>query len=247
MTYHDQYEKRLVAFLDLLGFKELVSHFTEEPKLFERILNTLKKIKYLEKMVYGFSDKLNVQMEFTTFSDSIVLSSHIQEDPINTALFQVAFTCSLLLLDGLFARGAIIENYLYHKENIVVGQGLIDAYTQEATSAIYPRIIVSENIVEKYNEEIQVPELSKKIDDWSKTLIRKDIDGFYFIDTLYSIPHVFFKDEFIPFLDKIKNITIERLQENENNAAVLLKYEWFKNYFNKIVSEHTEYNIHPII
>ena len=128
MNSPNQYEKRLVGFLDLLGFKDLISRFTEEPKLFDWTLGILKAIKSQEKIVYGFSEDLNVQMEFTTFSDSIILSSRIPEDPINMALFQIAFTCSLFLRHGLFARGAIVENYLYHKENIIIGQGLVEAY-----------------------------------------------------------------------------------------------------------------------
>ena len=242
---HDQYEKRLVAFLDLLGFKELVSRFPEEPKLFDWTLSILNATKSQEKMVYGFPEDLNVQMEFTAFSDTVVLSSRIPEDPINMALFQVAFTCSLFLRAGLLARGAIVENYLYHKENIIIGQGLIEAYQQEKI-AIYPRIIVSKNIVDKFNEEIKVPELTEKINKWSSTLIRKDIDGRYFIDTLYSIPHVIFKDEFIPFLESTKKIIKMRIENNENNETVLQKYEWFKHYFNEITNEHPEYNVEPI-
>ena len=241
-TPHDQYEKRLVAFLDLLGFKELVSRFPEEPKLFDWTLSILKATKSQEKMVYGFPEDLNVQMEFTAFSDSVVLSSRIPEDPINMALFQVAFTCSLFLRAGLFARGAIVENYLYHKENIIIGQGLIEAYQQEKI-AIYPRVIVSKNIVDKFNEEIKVPELTEKINKWSSTLIRKDIDGCYFIDTLYSIPHVIFKDEFIPFIESTKKIIKMEIENNENNETVLQKSEWFKHYFNEIINEHPEYNV----
>jgi hypothetical protein len=246
MTNNNQYENRLVAFIDMLGFKERVSHFQDDPKLFEWTLNILKAIKAQKQMVYGCPEDLNIKMEFTAFSDSIVLSSRIPEDPINTALFQVAFICSLLLRAGLFARGAIVENYLYHKENIIVGQGIIDAHKQEEEKAIFPRVIISENIVAKYNEEIQISELKEKISTWSNTLIRKDSDGFHFIDTLHSIPSIIFKNEFIPFLESTKNIIITRIQENRNNEPVLKKYEWFKNYFNATITEHPEYKINQI-
>lgn len=246
MTNNNQYENRLVAYLDILGFKEIVSHFHDDPKRFEWTLNILKAIKAKKQMVYGYPEDLNVQMEFTAFSDTIVLSSRIPEDPINTALFQVAFICSLLLRAELFARGAIVEGHLYHKQDIVVGQGIIDADIQEKKKAIFPRVIISEGIAEKYNEEIKVPELKEKISTWSNTLIRKDTDGFHFIDTLHSIPNTIFKNEFIPFLESTKKIIITRMQENRNNETVFRKYEWFKNYFNETIAEHPEYKINQI-
>ena len=243
MINNEKYEHRLVAFIYLLGFKELVSTFETKPSEFQRTLKILKALDEQKQMVYGFPEDLDVQMEYTTFSDSIVLSSRIPEDPVNTSLYQIAFACSLLLESGLFVRGAIVDGFLYHKNNIILGQGMIDAYTQESTKAIYPRIIVSSNIIDRYFKEIETSPLKEKIQSWSNTLIRKDIDGHHYLDTLQSIPSSMFKDGFIPFLKATKKIVINKLEEHKRNEKVFQKYEWFRKYYNAILSEHPEHNL----
>jgi len=243
MTNNEKYEYRLVAFIDLLGFKELVSTFGAQPFAFKCTLNILKALDAQKQMVYGFPKELDVQMEYTVFSDSIVLSSRIPQDPVNTSLFQVAFACGLLLRSGIFARGAIVDGYLYHKSNLILGQGMVDAYTQEITNAIYPRIIVSPNIIDRYFKEIQTSPLKEKIQSWSNTLIRKDADRIYYLDILQSIPSTLFKDGFIPFLETTQKTVIDKLKEFKGDEKAFQKYEWFRKYYNAVLSEHSEYNL----
>lgn len=243
MTHNDKYEYRLVAFIDLLGFKDLVSTFETQPNIFEWTLSKLRALDAMKQMVYGFPEELDVHMEYTVFSDSIVLSSRIPEDPVNTSLYQIAFTCSMLLRAGLFARGAIVDGYLYHKDNIILGQGMIDAYSQESTKALYPRVIVSENIIDRYHQEIQTSPLKGKIQAWSNTLIRKDSDGYNYLDTLQSIPSALFKDGFIPFLETTRTVIINRLNEYKENETIFGKYEWFRKYYNAILTEHPQHKL----
>ncbi len=224
----------------------MVSTFKDHPENFEWTLSRLKRLDAQKQMVYGFPKELDLQMEYTVFSDSIVLSSRIPEDPVNTSLYQIALTCSLLLKSGLFARGAVVDGYLYHKNNIILGQGIIDSYNKESAKAIYPRVIVSENIIERYQTEIQTYPLKKLVTSWANTLIRKDEDDCYFLDTLQSIPNSLFKEDYIPFLKTTRNRIIDKLGQYRSDEKVFPKYEWFRRYYNASIAEHPEYGLEPI-
>ena len=235
-----KYENRLVAFIDILGFSNLILRSEKEPARIPWLLNILNAIKYNEGIKERFSKNLDVRMEFTAFSDCFVLSSIIPEDPVNASLYQIALICTLLLKSGLFARGAVVEGNIYHRENVVLGPGLLDAYGKEQKEAIYPRIIVSKNLVKKYYHEIKMPELDKIINKWSATLLRKDEDNIYFLDTIFSVPHSLKNADEKEHVELTKKAIEKQIKENKNKIDILNKYIWFKRYFNNIIGDHPE-------
>ena len=111
------YENRLVAFIDILGFSKLIERSEQEPGLVPWMIQILNAIKSNEGIKEQFGKDLDVQMEFTAFSDCFVLSTRVPEDPVNTGLYQIALICTMLLKSGLFARGAVVEGQLFHKNN----------------------------------------------------------------------------------------------------------------------------------
>ena len=141
-----------MAFIDILGFSNLVMKSQTEGQRVPWLINILNAVKSNEGISSNYDKELDLQMEFTAFSDCFVLSSRIPEDPVNTALYQITLICSLLLKSGLFARGAIVEGPIYHKNDIVFGPAMINAYKNEQSISVYPRITVSRKLVEIYNE-----------------------------------------------------------------------------------------------
>lgn len=235
-----KYENRLVAFIDILGFSNLTLRSEKEPGRIPWLINILNGIKYNEGIKERFDEELDVRMEFTAFSDCFVLSSRIPEDPINFSLYQIALICTFLLWSGLFVRGAVVEGNLYHRENVVLGPALLDAYGKEQKEAIYPRIIVSKKLVKKYYHEIEVPELDNIINKWSSTLLRKDEDNICFLDTIFSIPHSLKNADEKEYVELTKNHIEKEIEENKNKIDILNKYIWFKRYFNNIIGDHPE-------
>lgn len=114
------YEKRLVAFLDLQGFKDdIIRNYPAEA-----IGSVFGKFDCLKKMLE--SNDLQV----TIISDSIVISTTL-DMPENLMYF--FNTCSFFAkprIGTLFiaVRGGIAYGDLHHKDNIVFGPALVDAY-----------------------------------------------------------------------------------------------------------------------
>lgn len=146
-------DKRFVAYLDLLGFKDKVMRSSHEDIYAE--LNTISTVRRsLEKSV----DKDSIQKTFNdvdiyivSFSDSIVLfSKNDSED--NFKFFSIALLGlfsnaikSKIAIKGSVAHGMISIN---KSEQIYFGQPIIDAYLLEEDVNFLG--IVCHNSIDKY-------------------------------------------------------------------------------------------------
>lgn len=142
------YEERILAFVDILGFKNIIqrsiSSFPEQ----RRILDAMKIIhSYKELNDNGF-DGEGLRMygvQVTTFSDSAIISYPISFDG---GLFHVLLDLIHLQIDlsnlGMFIRGGISIGLAHHDENNAFGPAMNDAYILESKKAKYPRIILTE-------------------------------------------------------------------------------------------------------
>ena len=116
------YEKRLVAFLDLQGFRDdIIRNYPAEA-----IGSLFGEFDCLKRMLEKDVNDLQV----TIISDSIVISVSLDK-PENLLYFFDA--CSFFAkprMGKLFVaiRGGIAYGKLHHKDNIVFGPALVDAY-----------------------------------------------------------------------------------------------------------------------
>jgi hypothetical protein len=105
---------RFVAFIDILGFRDLIDRmFRDEPELFRTLLEALETAKAMSEG----SDPENVRA-VTAFSDSVVIS---EGGPFGTAgvLAYVRILTGRLLMKGVLCRGGIAKGRTYHAEGIL--------------------------------------------------------------------------------------------------------------------------------
>lgn len=116
------YEKRLVAFLDLQGFKDdIICNYPAEA-----IGALFGQFDYLKKSL----EKDTESLQITIISDSIVISVTLDK-PENLIFFFEAcsyFAKSRIEKSFTAIRGGISYGELHHKDNIVFGPALVDAY-----------------------------------------------------------------------------------------------------------------------
>ncbi len=170
-----KYEKRLVVFMDILGFKEIVSQSEKDPEkiqLLFSVLNYLKdwevsenwNLKFVEieedaqkKGVENF--EIRGKTNSTSFSDSIVVSVKVnnnENEIASTLIVNLPYIGAVLLEKGILFRGGLTIGDIIHNENgTVFGQALIDAYNLERSSAIFPRIILSDKLLYKLNYPLE--------------------------------------------------------------------------------------------
>src|SRR5229473_8151572 len=115
MSEETVYSKRIVAFLDILGFEDHIER-TADPDYARKILRVLRSIFRVKQE--NDSDPIplkEIGIEVTVFSDSVVISYSADDE---NALFGVILDITHLQLNlmahGVLMRGGISVGDLYH-------------------------------------------------------------------------------------------------------------------------------------
>ena len=158
--------RRVVAFVDILGFRDFVSRmFAGEGELFSDFVKAVQDLRSESREPSALKPNVVECEELTAFSDSIVLSSrfdfaarHPDDDPSQitddeqreiAAYFIVQSSAKLwayLLARGMICRGGIAVGRTLHHNGIVLGEGIVRAYDLEQQVAIYPRIVIAPEV-----------------------------------------------------------------------------------------------------
>ncbi|MBI2258791.1 MAG: hypothetical protein HYU67_07820 [Flavobacteriia bacterium] len=162
-------EYRLVAFIDILGFKNLVlnnvesildilSSFQSEASRISHfeshIMEQLNTNELTEEQKNGaLSDLKRQDMQISMFSDLFVISYSNYRNNLGYSIIElfdkIRDMQNELSSFNVFLRGGITYGKLYHKGKICFGEAMIKAYKIESTVAVYPRIIIDSEIYNK--------------------------------------------------------------------------------------------------
>lgn len=223
------YENRYVAFIDILGFSDLVRRSSEDLDLLSRIASVLANVGAYRNSIYEDENHHLVGVEVSTFSDCIVVSAKCSDVGLGVVVGMVITIYHSLLHQGVFTRGAISKGGLIHNRDIVFGPGLISAYGLESTTALYPRVIFDSSVLKDF--------LGFASGDEVKKLKRRGEDGLWFV-------HVF-ESEFLKragFLNGVENSQsfmalgrkeIEDGLKSAVSLSIRAKVTWLANYFNE--------------
>ncbi|ACL77447.1 hypothetical protein [Ruminiclostridium cellulolyticum] len=160
-----KYENRLVLFLDILGFKNLINISCKNTNVLNNIYQAVYEIQNYENKSGKISSR-----EVTTFSDSIVISYPIHNSMFMRVFQEIRDLVLILLKYGFVCRGGVGIGELYHKDSVVFGPAMVKAYELESKYAKVPRVIISKADIDKYN--FTGLEWDLKLDD----------DGFAYFD-----------------------------------------------------------------
>ena len=251
------YKKRIVAFIDIMGFKDIVSESENNIRKLKSIVEALEFLKTWEvpdkwstefieieesaqkKGVHNFSTSREIRC--TCFSDSVVVSVLATSDNVNevfsTLLTNIAFIGAELISEGILIRGGMtIGNLIHEKDGTVIGQAFIDAYELENSSAIYPRIIVSDRLIEQLNYPIL-----RKSDSYPyHQYLARFEDGCVGITQLkyYQVLQSWDKmsqEKLKQELVKAKLTIINGLDQSFENPSVYKKFLWLKKQYENLI------------
>jgi hypothetical protein len=139
------YERRVVAFYDVLGWRSHIKRAGQKPQdisLLRRLILKTARTTRIEK---------GLDLRVSTFSDNVVIS---QVPGPNTPqlLMQLAIWQLGAAINGFLLRGGVTIGDLIHKDEAVFGPGLNRAYYLESKIAMYPRIILDPLYMEEFGE-----------------------------------------------------------------------------------------------
>jgi len=151
---HQQYEDRLVAFIDILGFKDLVADTETDARKLQHLTAALDGL--YNRIWQWEADGSYSSFAFTQFSDSIVISALADSTDSFEMLQQLLLGVMELVDDyDILVRGGIARGQLIHDRAMVVGPAMVEAYRLESKEAIYPRIIIDKVLKEQIEADIE--------------------------------------------------------------------------------------------
>ena len=256
MTNSLKYNLSLIAFIDILGFKEIVKQSEKDSSKIELIYSVLEYLKDWEstekwdlKFVeieesaqYKGIDNFDLRgkTNTTSFSDSIVVSTKIDNninEMASTLIVNLAYIGTVLLEKGILFRGGLtIGNIIHFDNGTVFGQGLIDAYMLESKSAKYPRIVLSDKLLNELNCPV---ELKKNSYPYHQYLERFE-DGcvgfhqliyYQVIESWTKMTHELLTES----LNKVRKVIVSGLDSSFERPEVFEKYKWLKDQYNKLI------------
>lgn len=253
------YQPYIVAFIDILGFRDMVNKSESETNEFKKILDALNKFKSIEKLetweeanilvdIEECAQKKNLPdfkisdiVQCNCFSDCITIfieaKTNINERFSTLVTFLSKISCELLQ-DGIYTRGAITYGNLYTNKDasIFFGKAMNKAYTLENTVAVYPRILLSKEMVSVLN----YPILEKRNRYPYHQYIERFNDGtvgftpLIFFQVMQSAPDIFNETTFQEALSRARYSIIDALDKNIDNPNVYEKYSWLKDRYNNL-------------
>lgn len=225
----EHYDQQLVAFIDILGFKNIVEKSENNVEYLKKILHATQTIKNFVRNNDEKRKSEGRSVQMVQFSDSLVISRpyHGNGD-LNQIIMNLDFVQKIIARDvGIMIRGGVTAGKLYHKDSISFGPAFLRAFELESKVAKTPRIIIDPNLLEFTGDDIKDVLLHSLI----KSTLKKDVDGHYFINFLGGY-----------YAKPVASIAAERLREyaeselanitevNEKTESIRMKMEWMLDY-----------------
>lgn len=206
------YSEKIVAFIDILGYRNLIEQSLDEAKKTIHLVNDVFNHAF---DVVKSSNPENI-FSIKLFSDCICISSSTEH--VYEMLYELSYIQLWFSMYGIFLRGALSSGLHFENKNIIFSQGLVKAYEQES-NAIYPRIIIDSLMAKN------IPE------DTRSKFIMKSPDRLFFIDYLASI-YEEGHSEPEKILESHKNAILNQVRENIEDIKIVEKYRWLAEYHN---------------
>jgi hypothetical protein len=218
------YELRLLALVDVLGWKNLIARSESDPEAQALVAKAVARVEATMGLQRAsewgaqYGAKYDVGGAFSHFSDTFAFSTAARAGAAPFFTMGVADVCCDLLDLGLCPRGALVVGKLVHKPGAIYGPALVEADQIEKCIADVPRVVVT-------------PAASALLSPvaWFHTDPR---DNREYLDVLrgrvLNSP---------ASLDNMLSLVRQNLAKAQGNARVEPKYKWLEAYVLQAIEE----------
>ena len=249
------YEKRIVAFVDILGFSTMIEDSKTDIKLRRKIKKAVELIRESARTNADYSVR-----KVSTFSDSAVISYGLKTSSLFYILIDIIHLQLGLGALGIMIRGGISIGDCYHDGNIIFGPAMNEAYRLEHEVAKWPRVVIMEETLRQglmetiernpYGIGYDLEEIKGllKEDDYNEEADNPDL---FFVDFLRQSDELIdFGDEYYNWLRDFRVSLIaglnryspknEDLEISKADAdRIFKKYRCLLGYWNSVVEDES--------
>jgi len=235
-----RYENRIVAFIDILGFKRKIEDtIDKDGNDVEDQISSLSNV--FDEIQHNWSD-VNSEKDskrITIFSDSIVVSVLDNEkSQVFWTLLEIKHLIMSLLYHGILVRGAVAHGKLIHEGNKVFGPALVEAYDLESKAAQYPRVILDKELVDLADKTRASHHSAADEKNYVTSLLEKDSDGMYYIDYFFKASKELSSEyDFPEYISNLGDLIRKGMMGSvhKKNADLRIKFYWMRERYNQMV------------
>jgi hypothetical protein len=232
-----QYQKSLLTYFDILGFRELI-HDASEPEQVAARLRVFTRLSQPER-----AEMEKWQHTFAQFSDLAVRSVPIkpredlgvEQGLLYWELLDLAHIQAHMIDDGVLIRGAMTVGDIYINERLIFGPALIRAYELESSVSVYPRVILDSRVFDRLADspELRTPNVTDQIKSLS-TIVTRDRDGIWFVDYLRASMYDLAGQpaRYVEFLRRHRRVVQKAMAKCPELSGPAAKLGWLANYHN---------------
>ncbi|MBV9484350.1 hypothetical protein [Bradyrhizobium sp.] len=238
------FEERAVAFLDVLGFTQLIKdaeiHPHRQLELFGIIASLDGHVKYDNRNVSAEVPD-PVKPKYIFISDSIIFSAPLRHGTYDGLGIIVAKTIQIahkLMQMGHLLQAGINVGSVWHTGSNIFGTGYIDAYKTQA-ALTHPQAILTDAAAAHWQSDLasKVPQLCFLDTDGK---LNADILNPNYLDAAITHIHGGVENQFTAY-----RVWITTNQAKFAGTSPGKKWDWAANYFNETLKRHG-INVPPI-
>lgn len=242
------YVNAIVAFIDLIGFREMVRSDPEGEKV-DHVLSEFLRFGASrdeeELAKQGDDNNLNFTKAFA-FSDCIVRvrqidHSRYRDGDLANEIWDLMHAIENLANQKVLVRGAVTVGKVFASEEKIFGPALVEAYELESKFAIYPRVILSHELIQQFFENPELRSDGETLEFEARAVggfLRRDHDGFQFIDyTRFGAVITDEAEDYQIYLQALRDFVIEAAN-NAKTPSIKMKYLWLIQKLNQSAQEY---------
>lgn len=228
-----KYEDKIVAFIDVMGMKQLIINSQNPDDLFMYtvITATWKECPFAKDFkIISFSDCMYIIADKNKITDLFWLLAHFShcmlfDDSLKERDEEKNICTDIQINNCHKIRGGITFGKVYTFDTAVFGSAAIKAYNLENEKAVYPRILVDKSTFEQ--ADISIDNL----------FIIKDSDEQYYFDFMAfnkENNNQQVRNDF-NLIDKLIEFVKKEIQDafSTGNAKLIGQLEWYVRYLDK--------------
>ena len=228
-----EYTDKVVAFIDILGFKKIITSDKYSEDSISFMLRSMKEVYEYD----NYHNSSTIKPFLSVFSDNIFISYNLSEYPENEIfedlIQRTSIMQAVLFSHGIFVRGGITKGKMIHNERECFGPAIVRAVELESKIAIYPRIVFDNNLeIEKILQNskfkcvIEESEIGMKYLNFFSFLNMDRLTPIMDIDTtsFFSIRDILYK--------KLSEITDK---DSENRPKIVWMIKKWNSFINEII------------
>jgi|SRR5208282_935039 len=232
------YEERYCAYIDILGFADLMSDLRRGKVTYEAIRDVLRRIhKPFDPETIDFE---HCDFRAQSISDAVALSTKCTIAGLSMLCAAIRHLAEASLHEGYFLRGALCKGPLYHDETTVFGEALVKAYRLEEQTVKFPRIMLTKEVVDDARTSDKKAEFAEHINQAD--------DGPFYLHVLCHVAGLLDvlkeknydtggNEHLLAWYAKMGEMIQRRFDESVDTPRHFEKVQWFANYWNRSIRE----------